>query len=109
MGTSYRQLWHKKQDSVQAGMTKNVDTIPMSKFNRLEYGLQYNENGGPKTKAVKISVVKDDILVNDQVFAKHGNGIDVEINAIVTGTNFHLQVINNESFDIDLSFARLIL
>jgi len=94
---------------VPASSTKIVDTVPLSKFHRLEYGLQYHDAAGPKTRSLKLVVVKDDTSVDDQVFAKQGNTINAEVNAKVTGSNFQLEIINNETFSLDLSLARLTL
>ena len=109
MAESIRQLWCKKCDSVNALSTKVIDSIPLSRFHLIEYSMQIHNAASTKVRTLKMMVARVDTGVDDQVFARGGSAINLELNNKITGRDFELEIVNNETESVDLSFARLTL
>lgn len=109
MATADLIIWQKKKKSVAANSTVVVDELPMSKFDTLEYIISIIGALPTDHKYLKLSVFKDDTTVNDTVFGRYGSSLNVGINAIVTGSLAQIQVVNGESFDVDVVLTRTIL
>jgi len=107
MAESVRQLWGKKTDTVLGGATKVVDTVPLANFDRLVYEVDLFDTTSNKTKGFKMRVQNTDAGLNDQVSAKNGDPISIEIFAKVNGSDCEIELTNNETFDLGVSLVRL--
>jgi len=96
-----------KQKSVAGNSAEIVDSFDASTWKTAEYTFSFQENLGPKVKSLKVLLSHDDSIVSEQVFAKQGSPIDLELNTSLNGSNIEVQVVNNESYQVDVSFARL--
>jgi len=96
-----------KQKQVGGNSTQIVDSFNASTWRTAEYLFQFAENAGTKVKSLKLLVTKDDIEVKETVFARQGSTIDLEVNSNLNGGNIEIEVVNKETFAIDVSFARL--
>jgi len=96
-----------KKATLIAGETKIVDKIPLTKFKAVDYLIALESNS--LSKVFKIYVRKKGSTVSDQLFAKNGDAIDIEANPIVNGSDFELQIINNEINGLNLSFVRTLI
>ena len=106
MAESKASLTVKKKKTIGAGQTLVADTLPLARFKGLDYSLRYEDNGETKHKAVKVLVQKSDTGLNDSVYSRIGNTLNIATNFIVTGPNLELQVINFETFAVNLTFTR---
>lgn len=107
MAESILQLWTKKCDTIPATSVKVVDRVALSSFTRLEYIVEMRDTTSNKTKGFKFSVQNDETDLSDVLTAKVGNEINIEIYAKVNGSDCEIELTNNESFDLAVSFARL--
>jgi len=105
MGESVLQLWCPVFATIEAGQTKVIHSLPLSKFKRLELISCYKSN--LKQLSFKLSVDNSETGLGTQVYAKAGDFFDVTIDAFQNGLNAEIRVTNNEAFDIDFSGARL--
>jgi len=106
MAESNEKVTIKKKRTIGAGQTLAVDSLPMARFNCLEYFLCYKQSGGPASKTLKVLVLKADNALEDSVHSRIGNALGVETNLVVNGLNAELQVVNNEAFAVELVFTR---
>ena len=102
-------VWEKFNRSVPASTTYIADSLALSSFNSLEYIINYKHSVTSKEKSLKMTVVKDDTVLNDSVYAKVGAPLSVGINAVINGSDLELKVTNSETSIIEMSVARLIL
>jgi len=107
MPDSIRQLWSKKELVVSGNTTQVVDLIPLSRLSRLEYIVEMRDVTSEKAKGFKFSVQKVESGLDDVLYAKTGNPINIEISANVNGSECEIEFTNNEIFDLALSFTRL--
>lgn len=107
MAESVRNLWGKKSDSVVNGATKVLDSIPLARFHRLEYIVTIVENGGSKSKSLRMLVNRGENGLTDQVFALEGDTIQTEISANVNGSLCEIGLKNNELFLLDVTLVKL--
>lgn len=92
---------------ISSGITKVVETIPMNKFNCLEYTVCIKNELETLVKTLKIQVSKNNSDIKETVYAKNGNAINIGITCVQSGSNFELTFVNNESFLVKVNFARL--
>lgn len=108
-GTSTSSPWTTGEKPAGAVSTTTLDSRPLSSLVCAYYQVCMKEQGGSRTKTLKIDIRKVDTDVEDQVYAKNGDVMNIAINAVTVGTNIELQIQNNESYGVDVSFARLTL
>ena len=108
-GTGTTSPWTKGSRSLSPTSTTVLDSLPLSSFVCAYYHLCFKEQGGVKTKTLKIDIRKVDTDVEDQVYARNGDSINIAVNAVTVGANMELQIVNNEAFGIDASFAKITL
>ena len=108
MATAALQNWVRKKDSIVASATKVVDTIPVSKFIAAHYIIAFENVAGTVVKTLKLSVRKDSSSVTDTVYAKVGI-MDIAINTQINGSDFELEMINSEAFNVNLKLIRTLI
>lgn len=102
-------VWEKFTRSVPASSTVIVDSLPMSSFDKLEYTMNFENTLTNRSKGLKVSVVKDDTLIKEQVYAITGAPLSTGLATVVNGSDYELHITNNETVTIGVSFARLTL
>lgn len=105
--TTSASVWEKAKKTVPASSTTIVESFALSSFRSLEYIINVKDTTSDKEKQLKLSVVKDDGSLKDCVYAIMGSAISLEINANINGLSYELEMINNELFAVEVSFARL--
>jgi hypothetical protein len=109
VSTGSDSLWIKTQKNIVAGDEIVVDAIRMASFRSLKYILCcYNKNQD-KTKFLEMSVINESDNIRDSICAKIGSVINLEITAEKVLGFFNLKIKNNESYDVKIDFAKLIL
>lgn len=101
--------WEKFTQSISASSTSIVDTIALTAFVKIEYTIEYRDTTTNRVKGLKMSVVKDDTLLKDQVYAISGAPLNIELNTNINGSNYELEIVNNELNAVEMVFARLTL
>ena len=99
--------WTLGSKAVGAGVNTVLDFLPVANMNCAYYFICFKEQGGVKTKTLKIDIRRVDMDVEDQVYAKNGDSMNIALTAVIVGTNMELQIQNNEAFGIDVEFTRL--
>ena len=99
--------WTQGSSTVGASSTEVLETIPLSSFTCLEYTICIKNGDGSLTKTLKLLARRDDMDIKDNIYAKNGDPIDIEINSVQISTNFQLEFVNNEAFSLDVSFIRI--
>ncbi len=108
-GGSTAAVWEKFTRSVPASSTIIADSVALSSFNQIEYIINYKNTSTKREKGLKVTVVKDDTLIKEQVYAKTGAPLSIGLNTVINGSNFELQIVSSEVVGVDMSFARLII
>lgn len=101
--------WLKKKVSVSASSTKVIDNLPYAAFRFAHYIMRIENSTGSKAKSLNLEAQKVDNNLRDLVFGKFGNSVDVEITTKEVAGQFQLEIVNNETEDLDIRFARLVL
>jgi hypothetical protein len=109
MAESQFEPQRKLVDAITAGQTKNVDTLKLSLFNSLEYIINIYDAAGPRVKALKMRVDRVDVSVKDQVYARAGDPLNIQVNAVSNGVDFNLEFISGELVPVDVVAIRTIL
>lgn len=91
---------------VGAGQTKDVDTTDVAGFNGLRYFIA--AWGNSRSKSMDMLVNRDDGDVNDQVFGRAG-ALPMSINAVESGGNVLIRVMNPNAFQIDIELLKFVL
>lgn len=81
-----------------------ADQIDFASFISAKYFVTYEGSG--QTKTLLLSVRKAGIEVESIVTNKHGDPLDVAIDAVKTGANMEIIVTNQNAFAVKLIMAR---
>jgi len=108
-GTGGVSIWEKFTKLVPASSTIIVDSLPLTSFQQVELIINYKQTVTKRSRGLKVSMVKDDTLLEEQIYAMVGAPLAVGLNTVINGSNYELQIVNSELADVEMSFARLIL
>jgi hypothetical protein len=101
--------WTKTNNSVPASTTKVIETVGLSTFHNIEYILTfYNEVEG-KTRKLQMTTIREGVTIKTSVHGRLGSMTGISVNGNVNAGNFELEVINNNIYQIEVSYARLTL
>jgi len=92
--------------TVPANSTLTVDTLTLSQFKCLDYFLCIDKGSSFDPRTLSMKVWHNDTRVCDLVYARNRGDVSVEVIATNTGSNYELQVVNNESTDINVKYTR---
>ncbi len=107
MGESRYRSTSRHEEIIPANSTLIVDTELLSQFDNIEYSFAIKKLTLAKT--LKMLVLKADVSVKDQVYSRHGDSINIELNTLSNGTDFSLEIINHEAVSVGLIFLKTLL
>ena len=102
-------VWQRSRVIVDANTTKVVDTLPILNFGFVHYYVHIRDVDSTRANSFQISVQRDDTGLTEIVFAKFGSQLDFDITSAEVGGQLQLSLENNEAFNVEFRFARLIL
>lgn len=97
-------IWTSTTVNGLATSTFVADTVALSTFNRISYIISIKSTTG--IKSFNMSVFKVGASVSDSIYNRYDNGLDVEVNAIISGSDAQLEIVNNEAEGIEVNFLR---
>lgn len=93
---------------INSQSTKIIDSIALNNFFSIQYEVTiYNEIQN-LNRTFNLTVFRQGSSVNDTLYARTGNG-DLSVVVTVNGSNAELQITNNELFNVNVKYSRLIL
>lgn len=102
-------LWEKQTFTINAGASQVVASKAMADLRHGEFIVNIRSSVDAKEKSLKIAVVNDESNLKDQVYARAGSPLDVDVQSQISGSDFNLVLTNNESFSVSVIVAKLIL
>jgi len=108
--TSAPQVWTKNNTVVYNATTKVVDLIPTSGFNSVKYHFTLYNKIEQKTLTFELTVIQENGTISDVLVNKFGSPLLIEVEAEKNVSNeLEIKITNNNIFNLDVSYARLIL
>ena len=104
--TATSSVWKKQKLEIAASSNEKTTEIALSRFRGVKYILTLY--GSTKTKKIEISVINQNGSLKSTVSLKLGL-LDVTIEEQIISGKMSLKITNNESFDIIMKGAYLIL
>jgi hypothetical protein len=84
-----------------------ADTNLLSSFSRIDYILNFKDDPVTVTKSLKLIVQNNGGSVSDSVSERKGGPISVTVGVSDDSIDAFLDITNNESFDLTLTFLRV--
>ena len=104
------ELWTKREVVVPGDSeTIVVDSMAQSTFRAIKYFITAYNSDAVKTKAFEMTVVNQFPEIETTVFGKIGSVISHEIDANIVSGQMRVNFKNNESYELRLIIARMIL
>lgn len=94
--------------TIPSGDTLDFDIMPYSTFDAVEYLIKIKRQSSDLVKALTLVGSKKNSDVSDQIYSKVGEEINVDANFLKDGTDTKLRLVNNESFDVDVSILKFL-
>jgi hypothetical protein len=99
--------YKKMKYTVPALTSAGLDIVPLSKFSAIDYSASFK--GTTSVKGLKLFISKSVTGIKDQVFAKSGDSLNIQLSTSIAGTDMVMTVSNLESFAIDVTLTRALL
>jgi hypothetical protein len=104
-----QQVYEKLYSTVLAASTNAVDILETSTFISADYTIVLFNRIQNKSKSLKMIARTLGSTAHNQVFGRSGDPINVAIDTVLVGLNMEVQIINNESYDLDCIIVRAFL
>jgi len=102
--------WRKFKATVGGSSTVNIDTIPLSTLRSIRYFLELRNESFNRYKSFEMSAHNQNSVLCDTVYNKISEGsMMIEVSMKVDGSNAVLEIVNNETFDLDVELIRGVL
>lgn len=101
--------WIRVSDIVNTSTTSVVDTLALSSFNKIEYIITYKDLVTGEGKGLNVTVINDNGTIKESVYAITGAPLDVDLDTDINGSNYELEITNNEPNNVEVILSRLIL
>ena len=94
--------------TVPASSTAILDTNLLSTWSRIDYIINFKDSPVTVTKSLKLVAQNNAGTITDMVSERMGGPINVAVAVTDDGVDGFLEVTNNESFDLTVTFLRAI-
>lgn len=101
-------IWDQFSKPLAISTTNVADTVALVNFVQLDYFLTFKDSVSSKVKTLKLLVLKDDSSIKDQISQIAGSPLDLDIEAVINGSDMELQITNNELSVVNLQVTRLV-
>ena len=98
--------WTKSEVIVPASSTVVIDTNLLTSFSRLDYILNFKDDPVTVTKSLKLVVQNDSGTLSEIVTERMGGSIDVDVDVTDDAVDAFVEITNNESFDLTVTFLK---
>lgn len=98
--------FQKFETTVSASSTAVIDTNLLSSFSRIDYIINFKDSPVTVTKSMKVVVQNNAGTVTDSVSERMGGPINVSIDNTDDAVDQFLEITNNESFDLTVTFLK---
>ena len=102
-------LWSTVIDTVINNSSKVADTISLTGLNSVTYKITIYNTSESVSRTFDMTVNNANGSLRDSISKKVGSNINYSIDASVNSGNMELTIINNESFSLEISMAKLVL
>lgn len=102
-------LWIPERLTIPASSTIQTNDVALTDFNSINYYMVFWNDTEVKRRNLNLTVIKKNATVNDIVYNKRGDNLNISLEAKVTGANAFVEIVNNETFDVEVDLVKLIL
>ena len=101
-------IWEGVEDIVNASSSKIIDSIPFATFKAARHIITIYNKANNVYKTFDVASSKKGGDVRDSVYNKVGGSIDYQINVNLNAGNVEFEIVNNESFNLNVSIGKLV-
>lgn len=102
-------IWTQTIVVIPASSTVIVDNNLLNDFSRLKYIANFKGNTSGETKGLELSVQNNMGTLTETMSVRLGGSLDFNINVTDDSIDMFLEIVNNETEDLTLSFIKNIL
>jgi hypothetical protein len=100
--------WLKSKRQILGSSSLVIDTKPLDGFTSLDYVITAKKADKTEMRSMYYRVVQENGSLKSSVHGKLGS-LKMQVNEAIAGSNLELTIVNQETYDIEVTFARLIL
>lgn len=108
-GNNVETFWEDGSVTIPSSGTLIVDTVPLTSLNRAKYFLNFKGVTTSSTKGLDLTIQNNNGALTEVVTHKLGEALDVFVNVGDNGVDMGIEIVNNESESLNLSFIKNIL
>lgn len=101
--------WNKLTDTVLASSSKNIDSVDFADFHGLDYIIVLYNDTEEVGRKIQVSAIREGAIIKDEVSGRSGSLSNVQVSINTVGSVANLEIVNNNIYDLSVSFAKLIL
>jgi len=100
--------WLKGKRNILGSSSLVIDTKALTSFTSLDYVITARKDDKTEIRSLYLRVVQEGGSLKSSVHGKLGT-LKMQVNEAIAGSNLELTIVNQETYDIEVTFARLIL
>ena len=108
-GGSSTTIWERVSDTVSSSSTETVDSVANASFQSLKYIVTAFNDANTTYGSFEFNVLNNNGSYLDTVSHRLRSGLNIAVNSVNNAGTFELQITNNESFDLNIELAKLVL
>lgn len=101
--------WNKLSDTVPALASKNIDSVDLADFNSLDYIITIFNDTENVARRFQVSAIREGGTIKDEIFGRMGSLSNILVNVDTSGSVANIEIVNNNSYELSVSFAKLLL
>lgn len=102
-------IWQRVVVTIPSSSSVIVDNNLLNDFSRIKYFLNFKGLTSSSTKGLDLTVQNNAGAVSDTVATRLGGPLDILTNVTDDSVDMFLEIVNNETESVELSFIRNIL
>jgi hypothetical protein len=108
--TAVSSVWTRGDSIVYAEQARSIDLLPLSGFISIKYIMTFSNADEEKAVTLELTILHENGTIKDVVSNKIGRSISLGVDTNVnTNNELEINITNNELFDVNISYARLVL
>lgn len=101
--------WEKFDNTVPASTTKVIESVVLSSFHSVDYILTIYNEVEEKTRRLQMTVVREGVTISTSVYGRLGSMTGISVNGNVNAANLDLEIVNDNGYQVNVSYTRLTL
>lgn len=105
-----KSIWEKLSNTVSATSTGVIDTVDNGSFQSLKYIVTVYNQANTAYRSFEFSVLNNNGSYKETLSNRlQSGGLNIDVDSVNNGGTYEFQITNNESYEVSVELAKLVL